>query len=446
MKSVIKAAEGLVREIEIEVPADVVDAAYSELYEKYRKEARIKGFRPGKVPMNVIKSKFKDAVHDEVLQDLVSKTYRQAVQEQALQVASPPDFPEMNLKEGEPLKYTARVEVMPDIDKIDYEGLELPKEEIEVRDVEVDTVVEHLRNKKAEIRPVDRPAGAGDILVIDLKAQEDSDNVLEGKEFKDIELDLSSGMTVGEFKEALVGIKAGEEKDVTVDYPEDFSNKNLAGKKLVYHCVIKQVKEKILPQANDAFAKAQGGVETMLEMRLKIREDLNKQKELDHRSWEKQELMRQINLKNQIPIPEAMIDHYLDSIIEDMKQKEQEFDEVLIRQQYRPNAIEYLRWNLIMNRLAELEKIEVLPSDTENWIKGFAAGYQMEIDQAKKLLARTGRIEEIRDTIKEDKVCDFLLSKASHVVMDNKVTIGGEPEHDETKDTDAKGSPITEEK
>jgi len=443
LKSEIKSSDGLVREIEVEVPVDVVDAAYSDVYEKYRKQAKIKGFRPGKIPMNVIKSKFKDAVHDEVLQDLVSKTYRQAIQEQDLQVASPPDFPELNLQEGQPLKYIAKVEVMPDLEKVDSDGLELPKNEIEVRDVEIDTVIDHLRNKQADIRKVDRASEANDILVLDLKALEDTDNVLEGKEFNGIELDLSSAMTVKEFKENLVGLKAGDEKDVTVTYPQDFSNTSLAGKKLVYHCKINEVKQKTLPMANDDFAKtqSQGKAETMLEMRLQIREDLKKQKELDHKNWEKQELIRQILAKNQVPIPEAMVQQYIDSVIEDMKQKQQEFDEAQVREQYRPGALEYLGWNLVMNRIAEMEKIEVLPSDTENWIKGFAAGYQMEVDKAKQLLAQTGKIAEVRDTIKEDKVFDFLFNKVKYIEGAPSVTIGSDP-----GDKEEKESTTTEEK
>ncbi|UCD93775.1 MAG: trigger factor, partial [Candidatus Zixiibacteriota bacterium] len=321
-------------------------------------------------------------------------------------------------------------EVMPEIEKVDYDNLELPDEKVEVRDAEVDTVVEHLRRKAAEIRVVDRPATEEDVLQVDLFKTDDPDKVLDADKFEDIELDLSSHVTVSQFKETLKGIKAGEEREVKVDYPQDFSNERLAGKSITYLCKVREVKERILPSENDAFAKAQGKVETMLELRLKIREDLKKQKELDQKQWEKQEIVRQIVRKNQIPIPESMINKYIDSVINDMKEKNQPFDEKEVREQYRPAAADAIRRNWLIGRLAEIENIEVLPSDTEAWIKEFASRYQMEPDKAKQVLSQTGKFDEIRDSILEEKVVDFLSSKVKRVptVPEATITAGDEDE------------------
>ena len=428
MKSEIKSSDGLVREIEVEIPADMVDAAFSEQYKKYQKEAKIKGFRPGKVPMTVIKTKFYDLIRGEVLQDLVSKSYPQVVREHKLKVASAPDFPEMDIHEGSPFKYTAKLEVMPEIEKVDYEKIVMPKEEIEVRDAEVDAVVEYLRKKKADIRKVDRAATKNDIMILDLTVLDDPNKLLETDKFDNIELDLSSEVTVKEFREALDGAKVDDEREVQVNYPEDFSNTRLAGKSIKYLCKIKEVKEKVLPEANDAFAKANGESETMLEMRLKIRNDLKKQKELDHKQWERGEVRRQVVEKNKILIPEAMIEKYLESIMEDMKKRNEPFEEKAVREQYRTVAEDSIRWNLLSEKLAELEKIEVFPSDTENWIKSFAENYKMELDKAKQMLAQSGRLQEIRDNLLEDKVIDHILSKAEYVkdIPDVKITAGSE--------------------
>ncbi|PKK82114.1 MAG: trigger factor [candidate division Zixibacteria bacterium HGW-Zixibacteria-1] len=438
LKSEIKSSDGLVREIEIEIPADMVDKAFSDQYKKYQKEAKIKGFRPGKVPMSVIKSKFYDLIRGEVLQDLVGQTYPQAVKEHNLKVASQPDFADLDIHEGSPLKFIAKLEVMPEIEKVDYERIVLPKEEIEVRDAEVDAVVEYLRKKKADIRKVDRAATKSDTLILDLVKLDDPDKLLNTDKFDDIELDLSSEVTVKEFREVLDGIKAGEEREVQVNYPEDFSNTSLAGKSIKYLCKVKEVKEKVLPEANDAFAKAHGESETMLEMRLKIRGDLKKQKELDHRQWERQEVRRQVIERNKIPIPGAMIEKYLESIMEDMKRRNEPFEEKMVREQYRSVAEDSIRWNLLMDRLAELEKIEVFPSDTENWIKSFAANYKMEAEKAKKMLAQSGKLPEVRDNLLEDKTLNHILAKAEYVrdITDVKITAGSES--NESKKDDAK--------
>lgn len=439
MKSEIKSSNGLVREIEIEVPADMVDKAFSEHYKKYQKEAKIKGFRPGKVPKNVIKSKFYDLIRSDVLQNLIEKSYPQAIREHKLNVASPPDFPNLDIEEGGPFKYTAKIEVMPVIDKVDLDGIILPKDDIEVRDAEINAVVDHLRKKNAEIRPVERAAGKEDIIILDLDVVDDPDKSVEAEKFENIELDLSSEMTVKEFQEVLVGIKAGEEREVPVNYPDDFSNKTLAGKAVKYLCKVKEVKEKVLPEADDAFAKANGASETILEMRLKIREDLKTQKEMDHKQWEKQELRRQVVQKNNIDVPEAMVGKYLESVMEDMKKRNEPFDPKGVLQQYRPMAEETIKWSLLMDKLAELEKIEVLPSDTENWIKSFARNYKMEIDKAKQMLAQSGKLQEIRDNILEEKVLELVHAKAEYVdeIPDVKITADGEnKEEDKEKSAD----------
>ena len=413
MKSTIKSSDGLVREIEIEVPADLVDSAFAEAYHKYRSEGKIKGFRPGKAPLTVIKSKFGDAIHDDVLQELISKSYPEAIREHKLDVASHPSFPSLDLKEGNSLVYIAKVEVMPEIEKIDYDGLKLPQIEFEVKDDEVDMVVEYLRKKNAELRPVERAAEKEDSLVIDLEKLEDVNKVLDRDKFEDFEVDLGSKHTVTEFREALIGANKGDDREVQVSYADDYADEKFAGKSIKYKCHVKEIKEHILPEPNDAFAKQLGETETFLELRLKIRDDLKKQKELEQRKHNQDEIRRQLLEKNKVDLPDSMVKNYLESLAEDMKKNNQPFEEDKLEEQYRPLAETSLGWSMLMNRLAEDEKIEVLPSDTENWIKRFAESYKMEPDKAKEMLAQTGRIQEIREKILEDKIFEFLTSKAT---------------------------------
>ncbi|MBN2225907.1 MAG: trigger factor [candidate division Zixibacteria bacterium] len=433
MKSTIKSSDGLVREIEIEIPAETVDAAFAEAYHKYRKEAKIKGFRPGKAPLTVIKGKFQAAIFEDVLQELVNASYPDAVRKHQLDIASRPTFPDLNLKEGEPFVYIAKVEVMPKLEKVDYSGLTLPQDEIDVRDDEVNTIVEYLRKKHSEIRPVERAAEKDDVVVVDLNKLEDPGNVLEKDSFPNTEIDLGSGYTVKEFRDAIIGAKSGEEREIEVGYPDDYSDERFAGKRVKYLAKINEVKHRVLPPADDAFAKQTGEVETMLEMRLKIRDDLKLQKERDRRQFNRDEIRRQMNEKNEIPIPDSMVKNYLDSLVEEFKQKKQPVEEDKVVEQYGPMAVNSLRWNMLMHQLAKDENIEVLPSDTENWIKAFAEGYKMTYDEARNMLAKSGRIPEIRETILEDKVYDFLMAKV------NYVPIEGAGQQEDNKD-------VTEEK
>ena len=415
MKSVIKLSEGPVREIEVEVPAEKVDEVFAEIYHRYRKEANIPGVRPGRVPLTIIKSKFHDAIYQDVLEDLIRFSYSAAVKEQNLDVISLPSIPKYELEEGKPLTYTARVEVMPVIEKVACDGLQLPTIELTVEDSEVNDMMEYLRKKNAKVRKVDRPAAATDVLTVDLVKLEDPDNILKGTEFKGNEIDLSSPLTVREFRELLPGMKPGEEKEITVNYPADYSDERFVGKTLKYICRVNEIKEVILPEITDAFAKQIGGVETMLELRLKMREDLKKQKEADQNRWKRNEIVRQIVDKNEMTIPKAMIDDYLERVVKDREENYRKFDEAKIREEYRPTAIRFITWNLLFHRLAELENIEVLSIDTENWIKRFAENYRMEIDKAREVLAKSNRIPEIRESLLEDKVFDFFLSKVTYL-------------------------------
>jgi trigger factor len=435
LKSAIKHSEGLIREIEVEIPVETVEATFAEFYQKYRKELKIPGFRPGKAPLSVIKSKFSEAINEDVLDELIRSSFPKVIKELNLDVASRPTFPSHELNERSPLKYTALIEVMPVVEKVNYEGLELPIDEIKVLDPEVDAVIEHFRNQNAEIKIVDRPAGEKDILKLDLKKLEDPSNILKGEEFHDNEVDLASSLTVKEFREGLIGLKAGDEKEIAVNYPADYSDDRFAGKSLKYLCKVVSVSEKILPEISDSFAKMVTSIETMLELKLKIREDIKKQKEIEHNKWERNQISRQIVEKNQILVPEGMIQNYLDSMVEDYKKNYKLSDESVVREHYRPVAIEAIKWHLLSNRLAEQEKIEVLPTDTENWINGFAERYRMEIDKAKEILSKSGRIQEIRDTISEDKIFDFLLSKVAYIPFDKtEETVQAKGPNEENKE------------
>jgi len=284
-----------------------------------------------------------------------------------------------------------------------------------VRDSEVDTVVEFLRKKQADIRPVDRAIEKEDIIKIDIEKTADEDKVLKGDKFDDVEIDLSSDLTVTEFKEHLPGLKLGEEKEIEVKYPADYNNKTLAGKSIKYLCKVKEVKERILPELTDAFAvRVDENIATMLELKLRIREDLEKQKKFDQEKWKSNQVQRQFLDNNQIDVPDSMVENYLDSMMEEFKKQKQEVDENS-REQYRPTAVNGIRWSLLTNKIIADEKIEVLPEDTEKWIKRFADNYNMDMEKAKEVLSGTGRIREIRDSIIDEKIIEFLLSKAKYI-------------------------------
>lgn len=417
MKVEIKEGEGLQRDITVEIPVDTVKAEMDKMFSDHRKNAQLKGFRKGHAPMNMIESIYGEQVQADVVDKLIKESFPSAVAENSLNVATPPTVTDVDFKEDGALKYTARVEVLPEVGKVDYEGLEIPVADTEANDEEIEAAVEQFRYQLSELRKLSREAKDGDVLVADLHKLADSKNVMKQTEFLDSQIDLGNKMTVKEFKAELVGVKEGDVKEVTVVYAEDYSDPTFAGAEITYRCEIKSVNERLLPDFDDALVKRSGVAETALELKLKIREDLKQRNENTQRRVHKQEITRQICSKNEVPVPVGLVNDYVDRMVEEAKKQNSDVNEEDIRKQYRSIGEEGLRWDLLWHTLAGQESIEVLPSDTEKWINSLATQNGITPDAAKTALNQSGRINQLRDSILEEKTLDFLIEKAGKVPL-----------------------------
>ncbi len=408
MKVDITNGDGLKKTLNIEIPADQVRQRMDSKFTEVRKETEIKGFRKGKVPMDRIRAMFGDQVKADVVEELIRTTYPQAVREGELEVASPPTVTAVDFTDAGDFKYTAEVEVFPQIDRIDFEGLKVTLPKVEVSDADVDEFIDAMRKRFADQRPVDRPAERKDIVLADVVKIEDTKGLIEEDEFADQQIDLDNANTLAEFREHLPGRKAGEEIEVEVDYPEDYQDDRFAGAHMKYLVKIKEVQERLIPEFDDTFARNTGQAETALDMRMKVRQELKDRIQREQERQKRGQIIEQICNKNDIPVPEAFVQRYLDNVTEDFKKRYKDVSDEDIRQNYRDVGEKTVRWNLLYNRLADLENIEVLPSDTENRIKRFAEHYQMSMDQAKMAMQQAGSADDIRDSILEEKILGFL--------------------------------------
>ncbi len=412
MKIEVKQGEGLKRELSIEVPPDRVKSEMDKKFDEVKRSVTLKGFRKGKAPMTMIKTVYADEVKADVVDELIKATFPEAVRQHTLNVASRPTLTNLNFNDDGGFTYTATVEVFPEIPTVTFEKLEVPTHEITLKDEEVDEVMAYFRKRHADVRPVEREARDGDIVVADMKKIADPKLALETSDFPDSQIDLGNKMTVKEFREQLLGAKAGDQKQIEVVYADDYSDSRFAGARITYDCTVKQVKEQILPEVDDAFAKQTGVGETALEMRLKIREDLTKRRDDDLKREQKRELVRQVCEANPIPIPDGMVNDYLDSVVEDFKKNYPDAVEAEVRQNYRQVGIDTMRWDMLWHSLAEQQKIEVSPADTEKWIEGFAVRNSITLQQAQETLNKSGRLKELRESLLEEKVMAFLMEKA----------------------------------
>lgn len=413
MKVEVKQAEGLKRELAVEIPPETVKDKIDKKFDEVRRSVTLKGFRKGKAPLDMIRSMYAEQVKADVVDELIQSTYPEAIKEKTLQVASQPKVTALNFTDNGGFHYTAQVEVFPEIEKINLSGLKVNSVPVEATDVEVTEAIEGIRKRLAEQRRVTRAATSEDVVTADLKKLFDPKLALRTDFFENSEIDLANPVTVKEFREQIPGMSAGETKDIEVRYPEDYSDSVFAGAVIRYRCTVKEVRERVMPELDDAFAKSTKLGETMLELRMRVRGDIQRHKEDTVRRAQKRQLVAQISEKNPVPIPEGLLDEYLESVAADIKRQSGSVDEAALKTEYRDVGVSTIRWDMIWHKIAEQEKVEVLAADTENWIRGFAERNGMTPEQATEALNRSGKARSLRESMLEEKVMELLLSKAS---------------------------------
>ncbi|UCB53000.1 MAG: trigger factor [Candidatus Zixiibacteriota bacterium] len=396
------------RTLEIEVPKETVDEEFEVTYRRYRAEAKIPGFRKGKAPLEMVKRRFKDPVQKEVLETLVPRAYEDAVKETDLSPINLPEVKEIDFEEGKPLKFQAEIEVKPEVEVKDYTGLEVVKRVKEVSDNDVEQSLKYLREDLAQLQPVQRGAKFYDHLVVDLTKDQGG----KTEDLKNHELALDPHNMIKEFQDALLKAKAGEKREFEVDYPDDFHNKKLAGNKVGYKITIKEVKEKILPEENDEFAKTVGKFKTVGELKNKIKEGLLQKARRDAEVEVKNELVNQVIKHNPFEVPDTLFDYYMDALAKDLKEKYKKVDEKKIREDYKEVAIGHIKWDFLFHQIVEKEKIQVTKEDMDAWVENFARDYKMKAEDAKKLVENPSQIKKIREDLLEKKVLDFLRKSA----------------------------------
>jgi len=407
--------EGLKRHVSVTVPGETMKAEIDKRLIELGKDAQIDGFRKGKVPLNRLRDQFGDKVKMDAVDEMFRQSMNRAVDDNKLRIASRPTVTALDLADDMTLTYEADLEVFPEVDQVVFDNLSLPSADMAVEDGEVDEIISQIRQQFSELRSLDRPAEKDDIIVVDLVKVADPKNALEDDEFPDSTIDLSSAATLPEFKEHLPGMQADDTKEIEVVYDKDYSDPAFAGAQITYACTVKSVNEKLLPEIDDTLAKRAGMGETALELRIEIRKRLEQQKDAEQKKAQRRLIVDLLCAKNDLTIPEGPIAEYLDNLVKDFRERGEEFEEETVRKQYRPIGIKSMQWDILWRSLADQEKIEVLPVDTENWVKGFAAYHKITPEQATESLRQGGKIQELRDSIHEEKVLDFLTEKATLV-------------------------------
>jgi len=420
------------REIQVEIPAAEVARETETLIQKYQKLARIPGFRTGHAPASVIKQRFAEGIKSDVVDALVPRYFRKETDKLGLMPVSQPRVTDLHVHDGEPMRFKASFEVMPTVRVEDYKELRADKPDVSVTDEEVEQSLKSLQEQRATFTTIEgSPLADGDFAQVSLDgkprdAEAQSTPGPTGSNpvhMDDILVEIGGQGTMPEFTENLRGVSAGDERTFDVLYPKDFSDQRLAGKTFTYTVKVKAIKQKALPELNDQFAKELGEFANLEEVRKRIREGMEAEKKHTAEREAKDKLVAELVKRNDFEVPDALVENQIDLRLErglralaaqGMKSEDmKKMDLHRLRSGQRDQAIQEVKAALLLEKIAEEEKIEVSDAEIDREVVAVAEQSKQSVEIIRSRLTREGALDRIRNRIRNEKTLDFLYHQSA---------------------------------
>jgi len=422
------------RSLEFTVPVLDIEAETDRAIADLRQKVKLPGFRPGKVPAQVIRSRFKAEIEQEVIDSLVQRVFNERARKDQLHVVGTPKVKDLHFHEGKPLQFTAEFEVAPEFELGEYIGLECPYEEPQVTEEAVAARLNLLRERKADYVNIDpRPAVNGDIVVVSMKSVAG----VEGPpvENDDMQIELGDSDTMPEFNEAFIGMSPDEEKEVTVDYPAQYAHERLAGRKVTFRCRLKGLRRKELPELNDEFAKDMGDFKSLEELTEEVRRQLLREREFALQQAGKNHLVDTLVRNHDFPVPDAWVDQQVRSHLESSARelagqgvdlKKLNLDWQRIGESRRAQAVKDVRASLILGKIAERESVVATQEEVDRELQRIARQVREPVAAVRMRAEKDGTIERLANRIVTEKVLNLLFEKSRKVAPETIAPAAGE--------------------
>jgi len=431
MKVEVEKQPGSVSRLQIELPPDEVAKEWDAIANSFARFAKIPGYRPGKAPRAVIDKRFRKEIQDELTKKLVSKSYHEAVEREQLRVASLTNIEDVQFGEDKSMRFRATVVTAPDFELPDYKHIPAQVPDTKVSDAEVDESLERLRDQSADFVDVpERGLEMNDFAVLDFEGSVESKPISEivpqasknlqgGKKFW---LHLAADNFLPKFCEQLIGQKPGETRLVIVHFPDDFPVKELAEKKADYAVTLREIKEKVLPALDDAFAAKMLSGKTLADLRQAIEHDIEHAKQHDMERAKESQIVKYLHEQVQFELPPALLQNETRRALAELVQRNRDrgvTDEMLKEKEKElidgaaSLATHRLKTNFILHRIAEREKIEVTKEDVDLRVKQEAARYEISPEKMRKELQQRDALDDIAEQILLGKTLDFLKANVS---------------------------------
>ena len=411
------------REIQVEIPVEDVNRQTDSLIQKYQKVARIPGFRRGHVPASIIRQRFSEEIKTDMVEALIPRFFKQEAERLSLHPVSQPRVTDLHLHEGEPLRFKAAFEVLPEIKLEGYKELRAEKPEIAVSEADVEQSLADLRERHASFNPVEgRALADGDFAQVSLDGNPKAG---EGQpvHMDEVLVEIAGGNTMPEFTEHLRGTSAGDERTFDVSYPEDTHDRRLAGKTFSYAVKVQGIKQKSLPELNDEFAKQLGEFQTVDDLRKTIREQIESERKHQAEHDAKDKLVGELIQRNDFEVPDSLIEQQIDIRLERglralaaqglTAEQMKKMDLQRLRAGQREQAIHDVKAALLLERVAEEENVQVSDEELNQELEALAKQSKQTSEAVRARLTRDGGLDRIRTRIRNEKTLEFLYNQSA---------------------------------
>lgn len=419
MKSNVEKVTGLSRKLNIEIPAQMVNEAFKKVFEGIQKEVTIKGFRKGKAPLSTVKSMYLDRVRQDVAQDLITKHYAKALSEHKLDPINYPEFEFEDPTEAKDFSFSASFDIRPEIKLNKVEGLEVEREVLAFDESKIEEVLNNIRTSRATLSDVleDRPAQNGDTALIDFEGSVDG-KPLENGTGKNHPLELGAKQFIDGFEEGVVGMKVGQNRTLTLKFPEPYHAADLAGKPVEFKVTLTKLQAKSLPELTDDFVKEMGGPQTLAELKTTIKSDLESSETKRIEDAFKNRLLKKLVLANPVEVPQSILKDQKQTLIEDFKRRMTEQGmgnsdfEAYVQQwdgDFTKTANEMIQSSFLIDEIAKQQDLICKKEDVDTKFEEYAKQTGIEVARIREFYAKPEQMSRLTYMITEEKVIAHLM-------------------------------------
>lgn len=421
MKFKIEDLSPVSKRIEVEIPPDQVDSEFDATYRSLAKRVKIKGFRPGKVPRDILERYYGSTVQDEVLSKLVKDSYQKAIEESKVVPLSRPVLNNGKIEKGKEFKFSATVEVEPRIEPHDYLGLKVESQKVKISPEQVTQALTELQNHHAQFQQVSekQPLKEGDFALIDFQG------FLEGRpredeKGKDYLLKVNTNPPSSIFGDSLIGMSVNEEKEIEVTLPQNYPKKKLAGKEVKYKVKLKEIKERVLPKLDDEFAKDLGKFGSLEELKEELYRQLESREEAQLKEELKERIISQLITRNPLEAPLSLVEAQIDFLIAQRQRlleiqglgpERPDGREHELREELRESALRRVKAGLLLEAIAAQEKIKVSEQEISDRLEEIALREKKRVEEVRENYRKQGLLGSLKAQIREEKTLDYLISK-----------------------------------